>query len=114
MENMDYTQQIGFFISKLWRFGPLYVFLPIAAQCLILNVPFTVEEEGGNMLLVYNGENLVGEPDYLKILGECVDVLQDDFVELVRTMQVLDMEFEENEKAFEAEDERLERETLEQ
>lgn len=98
---MDYTQQIGFFLAKLWRFGPLYVFLPIAAQCLILDVPFTIEETGGKALLAYDGKQVDGEPEYLALLEECVGVLQDDFVELVRTMQVLDMEFEGNEKALE-------------
>ena len=98
---MDYTQPIGFFLAKLWRFGPLYLFLPIAAQCLILDVPFTVEEPGGRALLAYDGKQVDGEPEYLVLLEECVGVLQDDFVELVRTMQALDMEFEENEAALE-------------
>ncbi|WP_414039376.1 hypothetical protein ACJU26_09110 [Acidithiobacillus sp. M4-SHS-6] len=98
---MDYTQQVGFFLSKLWRFGPLYAFLPLAAQSLILDIPFTLEDSAGNVLMAYNGEEVTGNDEYLSLLEECIKVLNNDFVELIRTMQVMDIEFQEKEEAFE-------------
>lgn len=82
-ENM-LNDEVGFFIGETWRFGPLYVFIPIAAQALVLGVPFLIEREGGGEeLFLYNTEQVSGDEFVSKEIISTMKLLRDDFIDLV-------------------------------
>ncbi len=77
---LDYEKPVGFFLSNVWKYGPLYVFLPLAAQCASLKTPFTIEEQGtGRVLAGYDGVAEQGADDEVKqaILGAGVVLLDE-------------------------------------
>jgi hypothetical protein len=64
---IDYEKPVGFFLSSRWMYGPLVAFLPLAAQCATLRIPFTLEEQStGKVLAGYDGENERGEDGEIK------------------------------------------------
>lgn len=90
---MNYEEDVGFFLTEIWRFGPVYSFLSIAAQCLMLDMPFRFEYESGESPLSFDGNTLNGSPEYVASLEKCVRSLEDDFVYLVRIMEFRGQEF---------------------
>lgn len=77
---MDYEQQVGFYTSGEWRFGPLWVYLPIAAYAASTGKPFTIEEVGtGRILAGFDGNAETGDSqDVKEKIFECYNCLQDE------------------------------------
>lgn len=79
-------EDIGFYFFGEWRYGPLYVFVSIAAQAILTRDPFTIEsigENGGKILLLFDGEKLSGEESVGKYILSATSLLSDDFVEFI-------------------------------
>lgn len=83
---VNFENDVGFYYFGEWRYGPLYVFIPIAAQSIATGTPFTIEdisENKGEVLLGYNGEILQGNEEIGKLVVNSMEVLRDDFLELI-------------------------------
>lgn len=79
-------KDIGFYFFNEWRYGPLYVFVSIAAQALLTRDPFTIEsigEGGGEILLLFDGEKLSGVEEVGKYVLAATSLISDDFVEFI-------------------------------
>lgn len=96
---------VGFYFFNEWRYGPLYAFISIASQAFLTRDPFTIEkigEDGGDILLLFDGENLTGEEDVANYLVNVLDVLSGDFVEFLSFKELLAEQSQEEDMGSEA------------
>lgn len=81
---MDFNEEVGIYLVSLWRFGPLYATLSLAAQAFLMGIPVTISRPGiDEILFRYDGNEVGGHPEYIPLITECVKVLENDLTGVI-------------------------------